>query len=178
MVDARPQILDAGVEAVEAFVGIAPIHVAQRHDVLACEVDQIAAAHAADSNAGDVQGVARRSKSMPEDMPGHDCKRGTARADVRQKRAPGHFFLLFLFAHDILPCLLRLSRARRSIAIVNSAVLLRRLRLSPYSLKRDKWLRQGRCCGGLRRRRRPERGSAGWPRGSLRGRPDGPENPS
>src|SRR5260370_3835113 len=176
MVDARPQILDAGVEAVEAFVGIAPIHVAQRHDVLACEVDQIAAAHAADSNAGDGQRVAWRSKSMPEDMPGHDRKRGPARADVRQKRAPGYFFLFFLFAHDILPCLLRLSRARRSIAIVNFVLLLRLLQLSPCFLKRDKWLRQGRHCGGLRRRRRPERGSAGWPRGSLRGWLDGREN--
>ncbi len=100
LIDARAQVLDVGVEPIERLAGIAPVHVAQRHDVLAGEVDQVIAAHAADANAGDVQRVARRSESTPEDAPWHDGKRGTARGGVGQKPAPRDFFLFVLFLCD------------------------------------------------------------------------------
>ncbi len=95
--DALLQPLDFNFEPVESSIGIAPVHVAKRDDVLACEVDQISATHAADSNGGDVQRIARRSESTTEDVPRNNGTRGTTGGDVGQELAPGDFFL---FAHE------------------------------------------------------------------------------
>src|SRR5260370_18574471 len=94
--DALLQPLDFNFEAVESFIGVTPVHAAQRHDVLACEVDEIIAAHAADSDAGDVQGIARRSESATEDMPRNNGTRGAAGGDFSEEGAARDFFL---FAH-------------------------------------------------------------------------------
>ena len=57
---------------IETFVGVAPVDVAQRDDVLAGEVDEIGAAHAADADSGDVERIAGRSEAAAEDVAGND----------------------------------------------------------------------------------------------------------
>src|SRR6266481_1789755 len=81
------------------LVGIAPVHVAERHDILACEVDQISTAHAADTNGGDVECVAWRSESTAEDVSRNNGTRGSASSNFGEEGATRDFFL---FAHDYL----------------------------------------------------------------------------
>ncbi len=82
IVEALLQVRDFGVEVVEAFVGVAPVDVAERHDVLAGEIDQIGAAHAADADASNVEHVARRSEAASEDVTGNDGHCCTSSGDV------------------------------------------------------------------------------------------------
>src|SRR2546430_2125920 len=129
--DALLQPLNVQVEPVESFIGIAPVYIAQRHDVLACQVDQIVAAHSADPHAGDVQGVARRSESTTEDVPWNNGTRGTAGGDFSQERAARD---LFLFAHDYLSrtsCIIARSRSLCEGKL--SAWRDRRVRAGPLS---------------------------------------------
>ena len=54
MVEAVPQLLDVGVQTLETFVRVAPVDVAEGDDVLARQVDEVLAAHAANADAGNV----------------------------------------------------------------------------------------------------------------------------
>ena len=71
-------------------VDVAEIDVAEGHDVLAGESRQVAAAHAADADAGDVEGVARRLVAgTAEDVARHDGHaggRGGGRLEERPTR--------------------------------------------------------------------------------------------
>jgi len=67
--EASPEPLDVGIKAIERFAGVSPIHVAERHDILACEIDQIRAAHSTNANSGNVQCIARWSESLSEHIP-------------------------------------------------------------------------------------------------------------
>ena len=96
LIEALLQIRDFCVETVEGVAGVAPVHVAERHDILAGKIDQIGAAHAADADSGDIQQVAGRSKTATEDVSWHNGEAGGACGDVGQKLAARDFFL---FAH-------------------------------------------------------------------------------
>ena len=102
IVEALLQIRDFGVEAIEALAGIAPVDVAQRHDVLACEIDQIGAAHAADAHTSDVEHVAGRSEATTHHVTGNDGHCCTSSGDVGQKFAARQIVFL---AHGLLPLL-------------------------------------------------------------------------
>src|SRR6266700_4109073 len=95
--DALLQPLDVDVETVESFTGVTPVHVAQRNDVLACEVDQIVAAHAADADCGDVEHVAWRSESTTEHVSRNNGTGGATSGHFSQEGGPRDFFL---FAHE------------------------------------------------------------------------------
>src|SRR5882762_7543018 len=58
--DALFEALDVDVEMVETFIGVTPVNVAEGDDILAGEIDQIGAAHAADADGGDGQEGAAR----------------------------------------------------------------------------------------------------------------------
>src|SRR5437867_7979845 len=92
--DALLQALDVDIEPVEPLASIAPVHIAQGDDVLACEVDEIGAAHAADSNAGNVQRIAWRSESAAENVSGNNGARSASSGNFGEKLAARHFFLL------------------------------------------------------------------------------------
>ncbi len=81
---------DFGVEAVEAFVGVAPIDVADGDDILVGEIDEIRAAHAADADAGDVEQIAGRRVAAAENMARHDRESGRGCGGFRDKRAAGN----------------------------------------------------------------------------------------
>jgi hypothetical protein len=66
MINMLLKVGSVGIEARKVFVGISPVDVAKSGEVLAGEIDQIAAAHPAYSDARDVQNVARRSKPTPQ----------------------------------------------------------------------------------------------------------------
>src|SRR5439155_9349083 len=76
--DAFLQALDIEVKAIKTFVGVRPVHIAESDDVLAGEIDEIRAAHAADANGGDVERVAGRSDSAAKNVSGNNGERGAA----------------------------------------------------------------------------------------------------
>src|SRR4051812_6685391 len=80
----EPSLLvgDVGVEAGEALVGVVPVDVAQRDDVLGREVDEIAAALTADADGGDVEAIARRSLAASEDVARDDRQPGAGERHV------------------------------------------------------------------------------------------------
>ncbi len=88
LLDARPQVRDVGVEPLEPLAGIAPVDVAEGDDILACQVDQVAAAHAADADSGDVQRIAGRRESPAEHVPRDDGECGAPCRHFREKRSP------------------------------------------------------------------------------------------
>lgn len=63
MIDVPFEVGDVCIQARKTLVRVAPVHVTEGDDVLAGEIDQVAAAHAANANAGDVQQIAGRGKS-------------------------------------------------------------------------------------------------------------------
>ncbi len=69
-------VFDVRRERVEALVRVLPVHVAQRDDVLAGHVDQVAAALTADADGGDVEQIARRRHAASEDVARHDGETG------------------------------------------------------------------------------------------------------
>src|SRR5262249_52876198 len=97
--DASSEVRHVGVQAIEGLAGITPINVAESHDVLACQVNQVAAAHAADTDAGDVHGVARRRESSPEHVPRNDGECGASGCYLG-KKSPSREALV-LVAHGL-----------------------------------------------------------------------------
>jgi hypothetical protein len=89
-VEPLARVLDVGVEAVERLAGVVPVDVAERHDVLRCEVDQVRAPLTADADAGDVQRVARRRQPAAEDVARHDRETRARRGDLANEAAAGH----------------------------------------------------------------------------------------
>ena len=79
-------VRDLGVESGEPLVGVVPVDVADRDDVLGREVDEVGAAHAADADGRDVERVARRGEAAAEDVPRHDRKAGRCRSDLVTNR--------------------------------------------------------------------------------------------
>ena len=71
------------VEASERLARVVPVHVAQRDDVLAREVDQVGAALAADADRGDVEQVARRGEAAAEHVARDDRRARRRRARRR-----------------------------------------------------------------------------------------------
>src|SRR5258708_9804291 len=92
--DALAQILDIGVEPGKAFVRVAPIDIAQRDNILAGKIDDVGAAHSADTNSGDIQQIAGRSRSAAEHVPRHDRQSGTNHCRVSYKLPPYDRFRL------------------------------------------------------------------------------------
>jgi hypothetical protein len=80
----------------ERVGGVIPINIAQRHDVLAADIMQIAAALAADADAGNIEFLAgRRLPRPPEHVPRHDRERHYS--GTRTKQSPtGHGCLMDL----------------------------------------------------------------------------------
>src|SRR5205814_5712153 len=73
---------DFAGELCEPSVGVAPVDVAQGDDILAGEIDHVAAPHPADADAGDVESVARRLESAAQHVPRNDGQTGGREADV------------------------------------------------------------------------------------------------
>src|SRR5205085_11710148 len=90
------------------------------HNVLAGQIDKVLAAHAADTDASDVQQIARRGETSSQHVAGHKSSGSAACGDLTQKfparqllftacsvlcRCSYLFLLLFLrfFAHELLP---------------------------------------------------------------------------
>src|SRR5438093_1254648 len=69
--------------ALKGVLGDFPVDVAQRVDVLALHALHVVAAHAADADASDVEPIARRPESAPQDVARHDgeCHTGADIAD-------------------------------------------------------------------------------------------------
>src|SRR3974390_1199821 len=83
MIDVRLEVGNVCVKAGKILVGVSPVHVAQSHNVLTGEIDEIAAAHSAYTDASDIEKVARRSETTSEYMPGNDGDSST-----RSSRGP------------------------------------------------------------------------------------------
>ncbi len=83
-------LLERRVQTFEPLVREVPVHIAERHDVLTREIDEVRATHAADADARDVQEIARRRQpGLRDDMPRHDGEpRGGGRR-LSQERAAG-----------------------------------------------------------------------------------------
>ena len=63
-------------EAVERTAGVAPVHVAERHDVLAGEAGQVRPPHATHADTGHVDEIARWCLPLAEDVAGNDGQPG------------------------------------------------------------------------------------------------------
>ena len=72
----------------EPLARVVPVGIAQRDDVLARQVDEVCATHAADADTGNIQEVARRRRAGPgDDVPWHDGEPRGGRG-LLQERAP------------------------------------------------------------------------------------------
>ena len=82
MIQAVSQPLNIRVEALEALIGVAPVHIAQGHNVLAGKIDEVLATHAANADAGDVEHVAGRRESPPQHVSRHERRSRAACRDA------------------------------------------------------------------------------------------------
>jgi len=99
--DALFEALDVDVEMVETFIGVTPVNVAEGDDILAGEIDQIGAAHAADADGGDVEHIAGRSESAAENVSWNDGQCSATDGGAGQEGAARDFFL---FGHVHFTC--------------------------------------------------------------------------
>ncbi len=108
---------------VELLLRVGVVHIANRHDVLAHERTGIAAAHPANADNRDVQGVAGRLEPTPEHMSRDDDDPGPRSRGGSHERAAGHAsrlrtgvceFGLIRFGHRNPPSRGILTQARAS----------------------------------------------------------------
>ena len=83
---------DFGIEAIETFVGVAPIDIADGDNVLVGEIDEIGVTHAADADAGDVEEIAGRRVATAEYVARHDRESRRGGGRLREKRSARNGF--------------------------------------------------------------------------------------
>jgi hypothetical protein len=99
--DGQPLLGLCGVggQLLEGGARVAPVHVAQRDDVLARQVDQIRPSHAPDANTGDVEPVAGcQLAAAGQDVARHDGEAGRGCSGGLEKLASRNFRIV-LVAH-------------------------------------------------------------------------------
>ena len=87
MIDVLLEVGGIGIETREIFVGVAPVDIAERYDILAGKIDEIAATHPTDADASDVCDVAGRNETATENMPREDGERSTSNGSLGDKVA-------------------------------------------------------------------------------------------
>lgn len=110
MINMTLQVRNIGIQAREVLVRVVPIDIANRHDILAGQIDHVAAAHAADADASDIQQVTRRCKTATQYVPGQNRECRSAYGRFFDKTAPRHFLLIVFLLWQIV--LLNHSRLR------------------------------------------------------------------
>ena len=83
--DAPAQRGNVSVESIEGLAGVAPIHIAERHDILRGHVDQVRAAHASHTHVGNVQRVTWRNEAAAQHVTRNDRKGSDRSRGIRQE---------------------------------------------------------------------------------------------
>ncbi|MBA7714337.1 hypothetical protein ES703_123357 [subsurface metagenome] len=86
--------------SLEGFCSIIAVNIAQRNDILTFTLSQIAAAHTADTNAGNIELLARRRmRRTAQHMPGDNYKRRGSRCSLEKFTSADLFFDFINFCH-------------------------------------------------------------------------------
>ena len=87
MIDVLLEVGSIGIETGKFLVGVAPVDIAKRYDILAGKIDEIAATHSTDADASDVYDVAGRNEAATENVPREDAERSTSNGRLGDKVA-------------------------------------------------------------------------------------------
>src|SRR5260370_33581673 len=78
-------MLKVRIQPIQRFPRIAPVDIAERHDILRGKIDEIRPPHAADADARDVEHIAGWHETAAENMAGDGGQRGSSSNGRRNK---------------------------------------------------------------------------------------------
>ena len=94
MIDMLLKVGGIGIETRKLLIGVTPVHIAECNDILTGKIDEIAATHPANANAGNVHGIAGRNKTATKNMARKDGEGSTGDSGFGDKVTARNFVLL------------------------------------------------------------------------------------